>query len=155
MSQNSSRRNFLRYVPGALLALYATRTMAAPGQQNSNGTPVKGAVPSSFPNNGPGNTPHSGGAGPSPAQQGGDISAPPKVVPPSDPTKPKQDNLNKDMRADERDIRQQVRQLAEYVDQLKQEIEKTDSTRVLSLDILRRTKDIERLARHIGTLEKG
>lgn len=59
------------------------------------------------------------------------------------------------MRADERDIRQQVRQLAEYVDQLKQEIEKTDSTRVLSLDILRRTKDIERLARHIGTLEKG
>jgi hypothetical protein len=59
------------------------------------------------------------------------------------------------MRADERDIHAQVRQLAESVDQLKQAIEKTDTTKVLSLDILRRTKDIEKLAHHIATLERG
>lgn len=74
---------------------------------------------------------------------------------PSDPMKPKPIPMKKDLRADEMDIRDQVRQLAEYASELKQAIDKTDSTKVLSLDILRKTKDIEKLAHHIATLERG
>ena len=164
MSPIILRRSFLGYMHGAVLALLATRVMASPSPQNpppnnsaSGGTPAKpGGGGTSFPGNGQGNTPRGGGGpGPSPAAAEGDTQPTTRIAPKDDPTKTKKDDPNKVLRSDERDIRSQVRQLAEYVAQLKQEIEKTDSTRVLSMDILRKTKDIERLAHHIASLEKG
>jgi hypothetical protein len=58
----------------------------------------------------------------------------------------------KDLKADDKDIRKQVALLAQYADELKKEVEKTDSTRVLSLQMLRKTQNIEKLAHHIATL---
>jgi hypothetical protein len=161
MSHNNSRRSFLRFIPGTLLALCAAPAVFAQGQQNppppntgQGGTP-KGGGGGAFPTNGSGSGGGSGGFGPSPAQQGGDIQTPHNAIPPDDPKKTKKNDPNKDLRADETELHQQVRQLAEYVSELKQEIEKTDSTKVLSVDIFRKTKDIEKLAHHIASLEKG
>src|ERR1700689_3707415 len=146
VSHSILRRSFLGYVPGALLTLVAARSLAAPRmEQNTNqnggngGPPVHSPPP--FPNNGQGNIPNGGGSGGSLAQQGGDTQAPQKVIPPSDPAKTKKNDPKKDLRADERDIRDQVRQLAEYASELKQEIDKIDSTKVLSVDIIRKTQD--------------
>jgi len=61
----------------------------------------------------------------------------------------------KDLKADEMDIRKQVALLAEYADELKKDVEKTDSTKVLSVEMLRKTQDIEKLAHHIAKLAAG
>ena len=55
----------------------------------------------------------------------------------------------------QKDMRQNVEQLAKIAEDLKQEVEKTDSTKVLSLNLVHKTQEIEKLARHIGSLAKG
>jgi hypothetical protein len=165
MDNDRSRRNFLAIISGTALTFVAARVVGAQNQ-NGNSNPIMHGG-TSGPNYGQGNTMHSGNgsgggvnasagstgpAGPQPpsAQDAGGITPPKtggKNAPPTE--------LNDKLRSDARDIRAQVNQLAQQVAQLKAEVEKTDATRVLSLDVIRKTKDIEKLAHYIASLEKG
>jgi hypothetical protein len=48
-----------------------------------------------------------------------------------------------------------VQQLYELASQLKDEVEKTDSSKVLSLDLVKKAEEIEKLAHDIKNRTKG
>jgi hypothetical protein len=134
MDKNQSRRNLMKFIPGALLFLWGATGNAvalASGDQN----PPTGTPP------------------PYPFGKDGELKPSPNEIlgngdrPPAAPTTPR-----KDLKADDKDIRKQVALLAQYADELKKEVEKTDGTKVLSVQMLRKTQTIEKLAKHIATL---
>jgi hypothetical protein len=139
MDTRQTRRNLIKFIPGALLVLWGARGNAAalgdfaPGQQNP---PTNNPPPPPYPFGPDGElkVPHT--------EILGDSDKP--VVMPKTP--------RKDLKADDKDIRKQVALLAQYADELKKEVEKTDSTKVLSVQMLRKTQTIEKLAKHIATL---
>lgn len=141
MKKTASRRNFLAYIPGTLLGVWAASGVKAFSGTLLHTDPA-GSASSDW-------NEQSGQSGPTqpplpPALQGqGPDSAGPRV------------ELRHDPKGDDRDIRVQIRRLAELADQLKQQVEKTDSTKVLSVDLLRKTQDIEKLAHHIAALARG
>ena len=55
----------------------------------------------------------------------------------------------------QKDIKKQIEKLYELASQLKAEIEKTDATVVLSLAMVRKADEIEKLAKHIKENAKG
>ena len=55
----------------------------------------------------------------------------------------------------QKDIKKQIEKLYELASQLKAEIEKTDSTAVLSLAMVKKAEEIEKLAKHIKENAKG
>ncbi len=55
----------------------------------------------------------------------------------------------------QKDIRKSVERLFQLASELKKEVEKTDSTVVLSLNMLRKAEEIEKLARQIRSRAKG
>ena len=55
----------------------------------------------------------------------------------------------------EKDIKKKVERLYELATELKAEVDKTDSSKVLSLNLLKKTEEIEKLARDIRTRSKG
>ena len=55
----------------------------------------------------------------------------------------------------QKDIKKQIEKLYELASQLKDEIEKTDSTAVLSLAMVKKAEEIEKLAKHIKDNAKG
>ncbi len=59
------------------------------------------------------------------------------------------------LKANQKDIKRDVERLAELAQELKQEVEKTDSSEVLSLPLLRKAEEIEKLAKHIKSLARG
>ena len=59
------------------------------------------------------------------------------------------------LEANQKDIKKNVEKLFDLASELKAEVEKTDSVQVLSLNMLRRTEEIERLAKEIRTKAKG
>jgi hypothetical protein len=85
---------------------------------------------------------------PRPGQQGnnqGMINAdPPKPVDPRVALKERQD-----------EIREQVEKLYELAGQLKSEAEKADAAHVLSLPILKKAEQIQKIAKHIESLARG
>jgi hypothetical protein len=147
MEPIQSRRNLIRFVPAGLFFLWAAgrnaivRADAFPDGQNP---PPVGSPPQ----NNPRGLPNPFG----PNGQLTDKSGPlgPVGKPGGTPNTPR-----KDLKADEKDIRKQVVLLAQYADELKKEVEKTDSTKVLSLQMLRKTQDIEKLAHNIAKLAAG
>jgi hypothetical protein len=108
MGNDQSRRNLVKFIPGAFLTLWAAR---------GNAATLAGSAPGLEPK------------------------------PPAMPAAPR-----KDLKADEKDIHKQVDLLAQYADDLKKEVEKIDSTKVLSIGMLRKTQSIEKLAHHIASL---
>jgi hypothetical protein len=139
MDSKQSRRNLIKFIPGAFLILWSARgndlalaNYAAGGQNPPTNTPPPPPYPF-----GP-----NGELKPSKSEILG-----PEAKTPLTPTAPK-----KDLKADDRDIHKQVALLAQYAEELKKEVEKTDSTKVLSLQMLRKTQSIEKLAHHIATL---
>jgi hypothetical protein len=134
MEKIQSRRNLIKFVPGALFMLWATRGNAAALSGNVAGG-----------QNPPQNPPY-------PFDKNGDLKVNneilgPEPKPPAMPAAPR-----KDLKADDKDIHKQVALLAQYADDLKKEVEKTDSTKVLSIGMLRKTQSIEKLAHHIASL---
>lgn len=139
MDDKQTRRNLIKFIPGALLVLWGARGNAtalgdfAPGQQNP---PTNNPTPPPYP-----------------FDKDGELKVPRTEIlgdgdkPPAAPPPPR-----KDLKADDRDIRKQVALLAQYADELKKEVEKTDATKVLSVQMLRKTQTIEKLAKHIATL---
>lgn len=58
-------------------------------------------------------------------------------------------------RANQEKIRTDVAKLYEMVSELKEQIEKTDATSTLSLSVVKKAQQIERLAKQIKDLAKG
>jgi hypothetical protein len=59
------------------------------------------------------------------------------------------------LEANEKDIKKNIEKLYQLATDLKAEVEKTDSSQVLSLAMVKKAEEIERLAREIKTRAKG
>jgi hypothetical protein len=59
------------------------------------------------------------------------------------------------LEANDKDIKKSVEKLYQLAGELKAEVEKTDSAKVLSLAMLKKTEEIERLAKEIRSRAKG
>ncbi|PYU65346.1 MAG: hypothetical protein DMG49_24465 [Acidobacteria bacterium] len=57
--------------------------------------------------------------------------------------------------ANQKEIRPDVAKLYEMVSELKGQVEKTGSTSTLSLSVVKKPQQVEKLARHIKDLAKG
>ena len=59
------------------------------------------------------------------------------------------------LEANEKDIKKNIEKLFQLATDLKTEVEKTDSSQVLSLAMVKKAEEIEKLAREIKTRAKG
>ncbi|HXR32344.1 MAG TPA: hypothetical protein VN830_01450 [Verrucomicrobiae bacterium] len=59
------------------------------------------------------------------------------------------------LEANSKDIHKKVEQLYQLATELKAEVDKTDSTKVLSLNLVKKAEEIEKLAREIKNRSKG
>jgi hypothetical protein len=59
------------------------------------------------------------------------------------------------LEANQKEIKKNVERLYDLASELKAEVEKTDSVRVLSLAMLKKTDEIEKLAKEIRSRAKG
>jgi len=59
------------------------------------------------------------------------------------------------LKENEKDIKKDIEKLFQLAGELKAEVEKTDSSVVLSLPLLRKAEEIEKLAREIKNRAKG
>jgi len=59
------------------------------------------------------------------------------------------------LEANQKEIKKNVEKLYDLASELKAEVEKTDSVQVLSVAMLRKTEEIEKLAREIRSRAKG
>ena len=78
------------------------------------------------------------------------------------PQQPKDDDPNAPkpdpkllLEANQREMRKNVEKLYDLASELKAEVEKTDSVQVLSLGMVRKAEEIERLAKEIRNRAKG
>jgi hypothetical protein len=71
-----------------------------------------------------------------------------------DPNLPKPDSKLL-LEANQKEMRKNVEKLYDLARELKAEVEKTDSVTVLSLGMVRKTEEIERLAKEIRNRAKG
>lgn len=55
----------------------------------------------------------------------------------------------------EKDIKKKVERLYELATELKAEVDKTDSSKVLSLNLMKKAEEVEKLAREIKNRSKG
>ena len=55
----------------------------------------------------------------------------------------------------QKEIKKKVEKLYDLASELKEEVEKTDSSKVLSLNLVRKAEEIEKLARDIKNRSKG
>ena len=81
---------------------------------------------------------------------------------PQNPQQQKDDDANMPkpdpkmmLTANEKEIKKNVEKLYELASELKTEVEKTDSAKVLSLSMLKKAEEIERLAKEIRSRAKG
>jgi hypothetical protein len=88
--------------------------------------------------------------------------APNRPVQPNPTSRERDDNPNTPkidtkaiLEANEKDIKKNVERLFQLASELKTEVEKTDSALVLSLPLLKKTEEIEKLAKEIRTRAKG
>jgi hypothetical protein len=71
-----------------------------------------------------------------------------------DPNMPKPDSKLL-LEANQKEMRKNVEKLYDLASELKAEVEKTDSVQVLSLSMVRKAEEIERLAKEIRNRAKG
>jgi len=82
---------------------------------------------------------------------------------PQHPGRPGEDNSNLPEKAstkavleeNQKDIKKNVEKLFDLASQLKEQVEKTDSTTTLSLALVKKAEEIEKLARQIKERAKG
>jgi hypothetical protein len=79
---------------------------------------------------------------------------PPQQQKDDDPNVPKLD-AKLILEANQKEIKKNVERLYDLASELKAEVEKTDSVHVLSLAMLRKTDEIEKLAKEIRSRAKG
>jgi hypothetical protein len=72
------------------------------------------------------------------------------------PEEPTQPSAGKKVLEDnDRDLKKKVDRLFDLATELKAEVDKTDSSKVLSLNLLKKAEEIEKLARDIKNRSKG
>ncbi|HEX8871824.1 MAG TPA: hypothetical protein VF758_03600 [Candidatus Acidoferrum sp.] len=59
------------------------------------------------------------------------------------------------LEANDKDMKKKVRRLYELASELKTEVEKTDSSKVLSMNLVKKAEEIEKLAREIKNRSRG
>ena len=156
MTPDQSRRNFFGYVSGAFLLITAARNAnASPAPEQTSGAQ---SPPPLHPPMGNGGSGGGGGiGGPGPAQKGGDYQ-PPTISGPYDRKKdrdPAPKKPRKDLAADQKTLRDDVRRLALDSQELNKAIAQFGPKQVLPADLVDKTKEIERLAHDIAELAKG
>lgn len=127
-------------------SLFAEKALGATtlGRQNA------GQYPPSNPNPFPGSEPPASqapGAEPPAASQGstaGNTGFPPPV----------RIDRHAILVQNQKNMRKDVARLYDLAGQLKKQVDKTDSSEVLSLDMLRKAQEIEKLAKHIQSMAK-
>jgi hypothetical protein len=154
MSPDHSRRNFLKFVPGAIALFSVARTALAQNPPQGGGTtnPTGVRPPSS---GGGGGGFGGGGRPPGPAGHDGDFQpgkadgtyAHDKVEVPRKP--------RKDLAADQKSMREEVQQLVRTTQELKKAMEGFGPKQPLSAEMIGKTKEIEKLAHDIAELAKG
>jgi hypothetical protein len=154
MSPDRSRRNFLKFAPGAIALFSMAQIVLA---QN----PPQGGATTTPPNNKPsgsaggGNGGYGHGMSPGPAGHDGDFQ-PGRVGGAHEhdkvevPRKPR-----KNLAADQKSMREDVQQLVRSTQELKKAMEAFGPKQSLSADIIGKTKEIEKLAHDIAELAKG
>ncbi|HEY6388382.1 MAG TPA: hypothetical protein VIX91_22110 [Candidatus Acidoferrum sp.] len=93
----------------------------------------------------------SGQAKPSGRRSTSDPSVEPESTDPVPPKSPSKAMLE----ANEKDIKKNIEKLYQLATDLKAEVEKTDSAQVLSLAMVKKAEEIEKLAHEIKTRAKG
>ena len=79
-----------------------------------------------------------------------------KTAPDNTPENPLAPSADKRMlEENQKDIKKKVEKLYELASELKTEVDKTDSSKVLSLNLVRKAEEIEKLARDIKNRSKG
>jgi hypothetical protein len=164
MNLDSSRRIFLRIIPGAIAGLWALKAFGheAPAGQATSGS----TSPPPSKTNGGG----SGGGGGLPKPPSSQATDDGSLAPASDSTKALPPTQNSHVHAEvppapkadpkllkenQTGIKTNVTKLAELAQELKKQVEETDATKVLSLDLIKKSQEIEKLAHQIATLAKG
>jgi len=87
----------------------------------------------------------------------------PGAIPPRHPTSKEKDDdpdapktgTKTILEANQKDIKKNVERLYQLASELKTEVEKTDSAQFLSLALLKKTEEIEKLAKDIRSRAKG
>lgn len=91
------------------------------------------------------------------APQGGAQKTPKSGLPPF-PSQPGEDSPNPDPKAilkqNQKDIQTDVERLFKLAQELKGEVEKTDSSQILSLPLIKKAEEVERLAKKIKELAR-
>jgi hypothetical protein len=83
-------------------------------------------------------------------------SSPDPTLDADDPTpQPGKSPTKMMLEANEKDIKKNIEKLYQLATDLKAEVEKTDSSQVLSLGMLKKAEEIEKLAHDIKTRAKG
>lgn len=103
-------------------------------------------------------------AGVSSSLAGNRVSAQNPTLPPQNPLpgeKPGAENPTlpdtdkKILEDNDKDIKKKVERLYQLATELKDAVDKTDSSKVMSLDLIRKAEEIEKLARDIKNRSKG
>jgi hypothetical protein len=79
----------------------------------------------------------------------------PSAKPPDADASPLPDMDKKVLEGNDKDIKKKVEQLYQLATELKEEVEKTDSTKVLSLNLMKKAEEIEKLAHDIKNRSKS
>jgi hypothetical protein len=154
MSPAHSRRNFLKFAPGAIALFSIAQTALAqnPPQGGATTNPTS-ARPSG--SGGGGGGFGGGGKPPGPAGHDGDFQpGQPDGMHKHEkvevPRKPR-----KDLAADQKSMREDVQQLVRNTQELQKAMEGFGAKQPLSEEMIGKTKEIERLAHDIAELAKG
>ena len=76
--------------------------------------------------------------------------------PGDDNTSPPMPNAEKKiLESNDKDMKKKVEQLYKLASELKEQVEKTDSSKVLNLDLMKKAEEIEKLAHDIRNRSKG
>ena len=74
---------------------------------------------------------------------------------PGDPDPDLKPDIHGILKENQKNIKKNVERLFELAEELKKEVEKTDAADVLSLQMVRKAEEIEKLARQIKNLARG
>jgi len=84
-----------------------------------------------------------------------DPTRPPVRPGEDDPNGPLKPSTKAILEENQKDIKRNIERLFDLASQLKEQVEKTDSTTVLSLALVKKAEEIEKLARQIKERAKG
>jgi hypothetical protein len=160
MSSHPSRRAFLTYAPGAafvvLTAFGKAFAFASPLQNPTTNQGNTGQPSSTHPSLGGGA--YGGGGmhqGPGPAQHNGETASQTVTRPDDKKKDPAPRKPRKNLEADQKSLRDEVRQLVQDSHELKNAVEQAGLKEPMSAEMVSKTKEIEKLAHDIATLAKG